>query len=401
MKSFEERLEAESGAWVTEGLIAPAQREALLARHPAGEGGGHRFMAVLATIGGVLFAVGVSLVIKSNWEYIGDWTKIGGLVLLLVGFYWLGWRLKISPGAFPRTGEVFLTMGAIFFLLGIALVSQIYHLDRRPANGVLLWWAGIAALPWLTRSRGVQLLSLVAGVTWLGMELEARDSWLRLAGDASRWHNHEYLFAAAGVGVGAAIFLSGLALRGGESREFAGLHEKVGLLLLCVSLYALGFAWSTHGWSHYTMMAARWQPAVFLGAMVGAAGAWAWTRRSPEIQAMAGWLALAAMPAGAHLAGVDLGDSGWLWGGVACVALFLFNLAMIRTGLATGHEAWINLGMAGIALNIVTRYFLLFGSMLEGGVFFIVTGLLVLALGYFLERKRRALVGTVRQEAAT
>ena len=67
----------------------------------------------------------------------------------------------------------------------------------------------------------------------------------------------------------------------------------------------------------------------------------------------------------------------------------------------SGRESWINLGMGFIALNIVTRYFLLFGSMLDGGVFFIVTGLLVLGLGWYLERKRRTLVGTVRKEATS
>lgn len=83
---------------------------------------------------------------------------------------------------------------------------------------------------------------------------------------------------------------------------------------------------------------------------------------------------------------------------MSCAALFLLNIGMIRTGLATGRESWINLGMTFIALNVVTRYFLLFGTMLQGGVFFIVTGLLIIGLGWYLERKRRALVGTVRKE---
>jgi hypothetical protein len=39
--------------------------------------------------------------------------------------------------------------------------------------------------------------------------------------------------------------------------------------------------------------------------------------------------------------------------------------------------------------------------MLEGGLFFIVTGLLVLGLGFILERKRRSLVSAVRKEATS
>ena len=147
------------------------------------------------------------------------------------------------------------------------------------------------------------------------------------------------------------------------------------------------------------MTLARWQPRMVLVALTLASVGWA-VRRTPQTAfALLPWYGVALVPAGAHLMGIELADSGWVWGGVSCVALFLLNLAMIRIGVATERESWINFGIAGIALNIVTRYFLLFGTMLEGGVFFIVTGLLVLGLGYWLERKRRALVSVVRKEA--
>ena len=402
MKSFEERLETESAAWVADGVIAAEQRPRLLARHPVRAGGAQRFMAILLMIGAALFAVGVSLVIKSNWEAIGDWAKIGGLVALLAGTHVLGWRLKIAPGHFPKTGDACLMAGAVFFLLGIALVSQIFHIDSRPANGVLLWWAGIAALPWLTRAKGAQFVSVVAGLTWLAMELNANDSWLRLFTDRGNWYDAQFPnFAAAAFLVGAAVFGFGLGLRGGTHEYFAGLHEKIGLLLANWSLYVLGFSWSTHRWTTHTMHAARLEPVVALAALAAVGIGWAALRNRTELRAIAWYAVLGIVPVLANLFGVELRDSSWLWGGLACLALFVLNLGMIRVGLATGREAWINLGMAGIALNVVTRYFLLFGTMLEGGVFFIVTGLLVLGLGYFLERKRRVLVATVRKEVTS
>src|SRR5688572_26037334 len=150
----EEKLREWTDAWVADGLVTAAQREALLARHPVPAGGSHRFLAILAMLGGTMLLVGVSLIIKSNWDQIGDWVKIGGLVALLGGSYVVGYRLKIAPGRYPRTGDACLMAGAVLFLLGIALVSQIFHIDSRPANGVLLWWAGIVALPWLLHARG-------------------------------------------------------------------------------------------------------------------------------------------------------------------------------------------------------------------------------------------------------
>lgn len=407
MKTFEDRLVTASNEWVGAGLISAPQREAILAKHPVPVGGAaaNRFLGILAAVGGALFVVGVSLVIKSNWEQIGDWLKIGGLVALLVGAYALGWRLKLSPGHYPKLGDGCFMIGAVLFLLGIALVSQIFHIDSRPANGVLLWWLGIAALPWITRAKGAQFVSVVAGLTWLGMEFAAGDSWLRLNVSSDYWRSDSwYLFAAAGFLVGAAMTLGGVGLRSGSRADFSGLHEKLGLSLMCWSLYSLGFTWSAHTWGvPQVVTAARWQPAVVLAALAIVAAAWARARNREGERKLLWLIAPGLLPVAARLCGLDFVffDTAWLWGGLACVALFLLNIGMIRVGLAEGREGWINLGIAGIALNVITRYFLLFGTMLEGGLFFIVTGLLVLGLGFVLERKRRTLVEAVRKEAVS
>lgn len=399
MKTFAEKLEVESAAWVGEGLISEATRQNLLARHPAAAGGGGRMLAIFACVGGALLIAGVSLVIKANWAQLGDWVKIGGLVTLLVGAYYAGWKLKISPGHYPATGDACLMVGAVFFLLGIALVSQIFHLNSRLPNGVLLWWLGIVAVPWLTRAKGAQFVSVVAFLTWLGMEFQAADSWLRLIATPGRWYGNEFfVFASTAFMAGGALLFLGLALRGTRHEAFAGLHEKLGLGLSCWALFSLGFTWSGSAWRNHPMTTARWPGVVLLGSLVVAAAGWAWLRNREELKRVAGWWLLGIVPVGAYLAGMELGDAGWLWGGLACAALFVLNFGMIRIGLEAGREGWINLGIAGIALNIFTRYFVLFGTMLEGGVFFIVTGVLVLGLGYFLERKRRALVKSVRQE---
>lgn len=402
MKSFEDRLERESAAWVTERLISAEQRAALLARHPVQAGSSKRFLGILAAIGGAMLLVGVSLVVKANWEQIGDWVKIGGLVGVLVASYATGWRLKLEPGTSPRTGDALLMVGAVCFLLGIALVSQIFHIDERPANGVLLWWAGIAAVPWLTRAKGAQFVSMAAGVIWLWMELGADDSWLRIFSVTNgRWHHGEYLFAAAVWLIGLGLLFFGFALRGGKHEDFAGLHEKWALVIMTGALYVSGFSWARGSQSSEAPHPARWQPVLVLAGLVLLALAWAWRRNRADVVRLGGWVALALVPVFFRLLGGNFGDKGWLVGGLSCLAMFALNLGMIRAGLATGREGWINLGIAGIALNLVTRYFVLFGTMLEGGVFFIVTGALVLGLGFMLERQRRALVGSVRREVAS
>jgi len=200
--------------------------------------------------------------------------------------------------------------------------------------------------------------------------------------------------------VGWAVALFGLGLRAGRYDDFAGVHEKFGLFIVCLALYALSFSWSKDWWSAHAMTPAGGGAIAALLALAVAGAGWAWLQNFQGLRRFAWAIVPTLVPVAGHLAGLDLLDSGWLWGACASVALFLLNLAMIRAGLAAERESWINLGMGFLALNIVTRYFLLFGSMLEGGVFFIVTGLVILGLGWYLERKRRSLVGRVRKEVS-
>lgn len=393
MKSFEERLRIESGRWVADGLVTEGQRAALLARHPETAGGG-RFVAILGVVGGGLLLAGVCLLIGANWQEIGDWVKIGGLVALLAGSYWAAWRLKFSPGNYPRTGDAFYMLGAGLLMAGIALVSQIYHLNSRPATGVMFWWLGIAAVPWLVRSKGAQAVGLLAFLIWIGMEFAAGDSLIALWRDGHSHGDGVELFAIL-LALGLAVWLSGLGLRKTACDEFAGLHEKWGQLMVCGGLYVLGFLRHFWRWGDQGDMV-RWQPVVFVSVLILAAAAVAWRSARDGVRALGLWWLLALVPVGAVLAGWNVGDHGWLWSAWSWTALFVLNVFMIRDGLSAGCESAVNLGIAFIALNIVTRYFDLFGTMMEGGVFFVMSGVIVLTLGIYLERKRRSWLASMR-----
>lgn len=403
MKAFEERLRDESANWVADGLVTTDQRAALLARHPEVEGSG-KLLTILATVGGALLLSGVCLLIGSNWQAIGDWTKIAGLLALIVGANWTGWRLQISPGHWPRLGDACFMVGAGLFLAGIALVSQIFHLNARPATGVLVWWLGIAAVPWLTGSKGTQFLSTGALLTWLGWEMNTPGSWLENS-RGRNLGNEPFSFFAVLTLLFVSIWFVGLGLRGTRQERFSRMHETWGAALVCLGLYALSFArhdWDWRGRYGRMPAAVAWTP-FMLAATMALSAAWAaWRRSQPETRALAPWLGLALVPVlGIYWALVpelgiifktDLGEGGWIWSALAWISLFGLNIAMIRVGIATGRTGWVNLGIGFIALNILTRYFDLFGTMLQGGLFFIVSGVLVLLVGISLERKRRTLL---------
>lgn len=399
MKDFAANLRRESADWVSRGIVSAEQRERLLDLYPDRGEPANRFLSALSLVGGLLVALGVILVIAANWERIGDWVKIAGLLALLAGAYAGGWALKMRPGArYPKTGEALLMVGTILFLAGIALVSQIFHLNARPASGLLVWWLGIVLVPWLTASRGAQLVSLAAFLSWLAVEMGTPGSPLQIVGEGQADAAWLAAFAWFG-GLGVALLFLGLALRGGHFQGFAGMHEKWGLLLLHVSLYLLGFA--RHITEHRDhLLSVAWLPGLLLAVLLGAAGFLAWRRNPAEVRPLLPWLGLALMPAVAVLLGIDLGDGQWAWSVVSWIALFVLDLGLIRVGVDLGREGWVNLAVGFLGLNIITRYFDLFGTLLDGGLLFLSAGVVILALGLYLERKRRRLLASLREEAA-
>jgi uncharacterized membrane protein len=56
----------------------------------------------------------------------------------------------------------------------------------------------------------------------------------------------------------------------------------------------------------------------------------------------------------------------------------------------------LNFATAGIILHVFTRYFDLFWDMFSGSLLFIITGILGLAGGYILEKKRKNLTEMIK-----
>jgi uncharacterized membrane protein len=381
--SFVNKLRDETSLWVNDGLIDTAQREVILARYGRDESAG-RLATVMGLIGGAIAVTGIALIISANWQAIGDWTKIGGLIALLVASYTGAWRLKFGPVPYPKTGDTLLMAGGALFLCGIALVSQIYHLNDRPANAALIWWVAIAAVPWLARSKPALLLSVLAGLIWIGMEVTTEGSPLALYRNEHWWRDENGMIALY-VLLGLGLFSAGLAMRRSRWKELAGAVELPGLLTLHGALFFLSFA--RHDWPE---QAARWvAPAVVL-LLAATATAMAWRGRTPATSWLIGLCAAAILPALGVLAAYD-GADGYLASGAAWVLLLGIDLALARAGVLAGRPGWVNLGLAFIGLNIFARYWDLFGSMLQGGAFFLVTGLALIGLGYGLERQRRRL----------
>lgn len=94
-----------------------------------------------------------------------------------------------------------------------------------------------------------------------------------------------------------------------------------------------------------------------------------------------------------------LSNSGVLWAIIFNFAVFFELLGLIFSGYLR-RETWlINLGALFLFLLIIVKYFDWFFTFLDKSIFFIGAGILLFAVGWFMERERRRLISDIKAQA--
>ena len=398
------------------GLVTDEQRQKIIEHFQLKEDGG-KFLAIVSIIGAVLIAAGITLLIAAHWNEIPRGVKIATGLLLLLGFHAGGWWLRegggdaSSPvssatgalrvqGKYRKTGEALHLVGSCLFLANIALIGQIYNIVSRPPNAFLLWWIGIAALPWLLRSKVQHILLLIAFGIWFGFEVNERGGLIYCESQ-----RQILLYALLGL-----VYLgAGYCLRRTPFSEFAGVTEKLGLLAFLIFFYPL--TWKPFfGWENSEIRRWFFPALAALALLLLAAGLrnlraltrqWRWTWFA-ALLGMAVFMATVWF--GLWQTGCSGGRYGYWeesWNYLAgTLALFIFCLLQIQAGLQERSPFLVNLGVTFIAFDIIAAYCDLFGSMARTGVMFLISGIFLIVFGVYLEKKRRTLMKQIKSQTA-
>lgn len=381
-----------------EGTLAPAQRqrvaERLAARLDAPRDRTGRLISILAACGGVLMGAGVLYLIGYNWESFGRGLKLALIFGLWILVHAAGWWLAEGGGRAPHVGRALTLLGILCFGAALFLVAQIYHLSAHFPWSVCLWWALSVPLLFLTRSRAIQVVLTGLFLLWA--------FW-----HAAVWYEDQDAIIQSWKVESAGQFLLGGAL---------------------ALLFGALAAWAEV--SRHARFAAPWRSLCLTGVLLSgylcsfegladssAARAHPWIVLAPCLLATACALPVlgVALVRGSHGALRDecLGALALLllfallcWGApellplagnlllLAAIALLVWHGTRIRSA---GH---VNLALVCFGLLVVTRYCEYLWDKLSGAYAFLGAGALLFGLGWFLERRRRALMARVRGGAA-
>ena len=365
------------------GLISAEQRDQIIARFGLKDDA-NKFLVIVSFIGAVLVAAGIALLIGAHWDEIPRGVKLSGGLALMFGAHGAGWWLRDARKNYPKTGEALHFAGSLLFLANIALVGQIYHLSSRPANAFLLWWLGIAALPWLLRSAAQFALLLLGIGIWFGVEINDATSLIRFDDE------HQVLVYAL---LGLVFTGFGFLLRKSSNKDFSVVAETFGLLAFVIFSYSLTWA-GFLSWGDRPAELNQWILPVLgtLAALLVALGCRQLTTLTTQWR-MTWGATLVGAAALLVTANFVPQQNEWHWFGhmtplntVAAVAIFIFGLLQVQVGVQERSRLLVNLGVIFIALDIIATYIGLFGSMAFTGLMFIGSGVFLILFAMFLEK---------------
>jgi len=373
------------------GLITQDQRDRIVA-HFGLEEEGSRFLTILCSLGAVLVGAGVVLLISANWEAIPRAVKIAGGLLLMLSAHAGGYYLREVRQSHAKVGEALHLIGAGLFLANIALIGQIYNLSSRPPNAFLLWWLGIAALPWLLRSEALHIVSLCAFATWFCLETNQRDSVIYFSDQGTQF----VLYALVGL----VVLGAGTTLRRTAYGTFAASTENLGLLGFQFGCVPLSWDFFYFGPERLAWSWVFWACAAGAALVLGL-GLFRDDRLTRQWQLT--WFSVLV---GGILV---LGGALWVASGrteyrhegvpyewFVSIVIFLISLVQIQVGIQVRSRFYVNLGVVAIAVNMISLYVRLIGSMAFTGLMFVVSGALLIGLAVFLEKQRRSLLRRIR-----
>lgn len=167
---YKKRLRDDLEIWVGKGWLT-AEGAAAILEDQESEDGRSRLPMVLAGIGMVCVALALFAFIAANWGLIPKTVKLIGIAVLVIAANGLAAYARQTG----RKGISDLATGfaTLVFVGGMALVGQMFHMPSDWAGGSFLVCLGGLAAAWLTGSRTSLVVAAVAAITWQTARLDA------------------------------------------------------------------------------------------------------------------------------------------------------------------------------------------------------------------------------------
>jgi uncharacterized membrane protein len=391
-------LKSRIGKWRDSGLISDEQSDSIIKFEEVSEAPfrlGMRFnrlIVVLSTLGAILIGSGIISFVAANWQGIPAIAKLALLISGQTATYVAAYQLQFVRG-FPKVGGAVMFAGAAWFGANVFLVAQSYHLATNNPDLMIWWFLGILPLAYLARSKAITVMAVAIftiGISWktagIGQNTESAymvmgsllliatalygTGMLHLRRNTLKFHAAPYLVTGALLAIGVTYVLTFDEFfrdsRQGSVREIQSLGSSyiaIGVIISGITIAAVIAAVKNTAKSGETLVS-----------KYGESGAVA-------LVIAFGWFA-AALPFNSPAPYVVAFN----------LLLIVLIFGTITLGIVNKREALVNIGIIFFVIDLSTRYIELTVDMLDTSLAFIIGGILLLGVGYGMERARRKLL---------
>jgi len=345
MFRYRQRVERDLQKWQSNGWVTHDGAASILA-DLAKTQGGIGLAGVLTMLGAILVGFAAMSFVAANWEGMSRAARLALLAIGLWGSYGGAyWLFDRGHNAFAHAAVL---TGCALFGASIMLIAQMYHMEGNPPDAVLMWGAGTLLAGGALMSPPASALAMALFCLW--------SSW-----EASLTHTAHWWFLPAWAAT---------ALTFAWQRWRPGLH--ISALALVGWISSLGYL-LFKGQAHV------------LVAGVGVALALLFIVAGPVIDS---YRKISEAGLGYSIALAYTGLFGWQFIQPIRNGTLLI-LALVTTALlvALVFHAWrrdqrsvLWMGYTAFSIEILGMYFKTIGTLLGTSLFFLLTGLLVLAL---------------------
>ena len=406
MASFEKKLSSLLDEATKQNIITTQHKDALNNFVSSGQWehkGWLSLSSAMGSLGALVLGFGIILIIASNWYALGDTGKFIGFLMLLVGSHAAGFALE-KRGYSKLSASVHF-LGAGLFIAGVGLVAQIFNLHSSKGVSFLIWAAMIAPLAYSLRNGAIALLSIIAFYIWGISYIDYISSW-----------GHEWLSVLLFSCSLVFTTLIGAMLLRVKGSDMADKLSAPAAICMMGWLYVLGF---THEWGSFGLGGDGIQHPILLLLPIsvlalGVIG-WGWLFRASVnnrdqrmlLLALSTFVVTIIVMGFMLSSGFDAEDYTernafgrydrlYIMPLFVSISAWISYFAIAFWGAIHGalhHKRWMLNGCVFlIGAGIFTRFMDLIGSMMDTGFAFIICGIVLLLIGYKLEKWRKKLI---------
>ena len=354
-----------------------------------------KVVIALLILGVVVVGAGAFLFISANWDEIPNFGKFSLLLGLTLAAYFGGYHLKYLKKTYPKVGAALLFLGSILVGVTIFLTAQIFNITTIANHWLaLLWFIAILPFAYAFDSKPILGLTIFTFLMWMFFFI-SESSLYGGVGDLY------LLFGIAIYGIGQLHTLFQKYIRFKTTYQAVGLFfilfyyyqfTSSGGFLFIGALFRGGFAFQSLTILHYIMI-------LFAVIGIGSISFSLIKLKAREakhelailLTAFIGFIVLNFI---LYLSSSFETFSQKLSIGINIVyTLVFFGLAIgsILVGYYKNLSSFVNLGLVFFALGIFTVYLSLAFRMLPTSLAMVGGGLLLIAIGWYFDKRRKEL----------